>query len=91
MESRKLAMLCTAHVSKETGDMLTQTPPDKLPVVGGSFHYGWFMYAPEDAHDDRDLPADLAHVLAHVRAAGFDYVMFDCDVEPIAELPVFEW
>ena len=56
-------------------------------VAGGRTRFGWFVYAPEEGGTG-ELPDDLARVLAHARAQGAEYALFDCDSQPDPGLPV---
>ena len=89
LESRALLALSTAHVTGDTARMLNEWPHDKWPVSGGSHPYGWFIYAHDDCY--HGMPDDLVAIFIFARKNGFDYIMFDCDVEPITELPSYVW
>ena len=88
-EIRTLLALSTAHVSGDTARMLNNTTPEKWPVSGGSTSYGWFIYAHDDCYDE--MPLDLVETFIFARKNGCEYIMFDCDVEPITELPTHDW
>jgi hypothetical protein len=88
-ESRALLALSTAHVSGDTARMLNETHHDGWPVSGGPTSYGWFIYAHDDCYEE--MPYDLVSTFVFARKNGFEYIMFDCDVEPITELPQYDW
>ena len=89
LESRALLALSTAHVTGDTARMLNETHHDKWPVLGGPTTYGWFIYVHDDCYDQ--MPPDLVATFIFARQNGFDYIMFDCDVEPITELTTYVW
>ncbi len=97
----KMLALSTAHVTQETAERFNTQDCD-LPVYpkksrGGDI-YGWFVCvgdadrewvhtkADEEAHDQ-----DIRDVCAFAERMGCAWVMFDCDEEPIEELPVYVW
>jgi hypothetical protein len=88
-EVRKLLCLSTAHVSKETADILDSSTPKNWPVFGFGGEYGWVIYA----HDEQDLeiPPDLWALCEYARSFDCDYIMLDCDASVIESLPTYEW
>lgn len=88
--TRNVVVLSTGHLSGATINLLDVTPVDRWPCSGGPIPYGYYIWAPEDADEDREIPADLAQVLLWARRQGFDYVQFDGDEETIDELPAFD-
>ncbi len=46
LETRRFAVISTAHVSETTAKRLDNTPPKNWPCLGGPYgEYGWFLYA----------------------------------------------
>jgi hypothetical protein len=89
IDTRKLAVISTGHVSKETAELFNSTHREKWPACGGPFNvFGWFMYI--DPYAD-DTPDDLKIVFTYLDAQGFEYVLFDCDASCVTDLPLFEW
>ena len=94
LETRRFAVISTAHVSETTARRLDKTPPKEWPCLGGPYgEYGWFLYA----HDENAgvwpdvIPDELFTVMIWARKLGFDYVLFDCDADEVEDLPVFDW
>lgn len=88
--TRNVVVLSTGHLSGATINLLDVTPLDKWPCAGGPIPYGYYIWAPEDANEDRETPDDLTKVLLWARSKGFDYVQFDADEEMIDDLPTFD-
>lgn len=88
--TRAVVVLSTAHLSGSTINLLDVTPVDRWPVAGGPIPFGYYIWAPEDADEDREIPSDLAKVLQWARAQAFDYVQFDADEDIRDDLPAFD-
>lgn len=56
------------------------------------FDHGWIVYVPEDGVEDDDIPMPTAvrACLAFARRHRASFLKFDCDVQPLAQLPFFE-
>ena len=97
IETFRVLALSTSHVTKEVGDTLDQVLGEgdrdnsgwAYWIVGSPWPYGWWIWAWLEAIDD--LPECLRQCLAFAREQGCRYVLFDSDVEPIDQLPTFEW
>jgi hypothetical protein len=97
-EISHLIHLSTAHIRKETGDWI-----DQNHVYHASHEYGWFVWVDEDmcrAEDGSDIlqfgdetvvPADLIACMRFAQQHGCTWFVLDCDVNPIPELPTYEW
>ena len=90
----KLIRLSTDHISATAQEYLRRQGlanaiskrGDAMVAATG---YGWFVYCLEDI--DEIFPADLLAVLDWARKThGVDYVLFDQDWEPTADLPLAE-
>lgn len=91
---RKFLNLSTAHVTEDTAKVLDHLPgiPDHWSqwVVGTDNTYGWWIWAgQEDGLDD--LPEDLRGCVDLAKQHDCDWILFDRDVEPIDQLPRYEW
>lgn len=82
----KLLLLSTGHLTEKTTRNALAAPTDSWPCSGGPIPYGWFVYAHDENVGDQ-IPADLWRCMVFARGLGCEYVKFDCDVEPIPELP----
>jgi hypothetical protein len=95
-EIRKLLILSTGHVSKETADLLNGHN-STWPCVGGPYsEHGWFVYCHEEQGSlevPRDfIPDDLFAVMTYAREKhGAHNVLLDCDGDRVDDLPYYEW
>lgn len=85
LEVRKTLVLSTANLSKET--CLTYK---NWPFIA-EFDGGCYFYVGEESTFAKEPPEDLLVVLDFARAQGCLEVKFDCDAEPVSQLPIFEW
>ncbi|WP_396604830.1 hypothetical protein ACFLEY_22145 [Bradyrhizobium sp. YCK136] len=84
-ETSTLLHLSTAHITKATSEIL-----DAGQKYYSSKHdYGWFIWV--DAEPPTDMPADLQACLIFAGKLGCRWIIFDCDVPPISDLPKHEW
>ena len=95
MEKHNMLALSTAHVTKDTADMMNKDSIDGVMLYNKG-DYGWFVHIPDSGLDFNELengecPADLYRCMKYARDNGFDWIMFDCDVEVISEMPEYEW
>lgn len=93
-ETHKMLALSTAHVSKDTAELMDANCV--ASQVYQKAEYGWFMAVPRNAFEMERIPKDayspeLYNCLKFAYEQGFDWVMFDRDVEPISELETFDW
>lgn len=95
LETPKMLVLSTGHVTKETNDRFTngeagvtfypKAYPDGelvgfiLPLVKG---YPW---------DRENVPAELHAIRAMAEEAGCTWIMFDRDGEIVEALPSYDW
>lgn len=96
MRTYIVAILSTAHVSKETAQLLNSSPCAKWPIHGGPCNEtGWFMYCHDEntgeTTDQDYIPDDLFSLMTAVRKRGCDYILFDCDEEPNPDFHVYDW
>ena len=91
METPKMLVLSTSHVTAATARLLDHTPRPDWPVSGGPHGlYGWFCYA-HDEDPQGNIPLEMMNVFWFARENECDYVLFDRDADVIDELPVWEW
>jgi hypothetical protein len=92
--------LNTNHISEKTRDFLDEngraTESEwRMPeiVVYSKSEYGWFipMVSSVDEPNADHLPHDLLAIFMFMQKHGYTWLMLDCDVEPIEELPIFNW
>lgn len=85
----------TGNVSEETIKLLEREVAtygkmvDSVPVTFEKGKYGFFIHVPEEMPEG--CPSDLEQLLCHAKAMRCDWLMLDCDAEPLAGFPTFEW
>lgn len=106
METRRFAEVSVRHLEPETYARLLQLVVSAPGRPGGTRYdpedpwhnlilephtYGCWVHTGivEDGLEG-DLPASLAAVLREAKASGAAYVLFDADLEPMFDLPVFD-
>lgn len=92
MEKHNMLALSTAHVKAETGELMDNNDIEGV-ILYNKDNAGWFVYVPESCDFDEldDCPEDLRKCLTFARDNGYDWIMFDCGVDTIDELPEYEW
>ena len=81
LEIRSFLTLSTAHITRETSDLLTEK--------GYSYgEYGHFIWA---GGPQANVSGDLLDVINYARANWCAYVLLDRDGDTIDELPTYEW
>lgn len=83
----KMMELSTKHITEETSKKLESTGITLL-----KHDFGWILYADIDACDHtEDFPEDLKRVIEYAAEQGCGWILLDSEVEPIKELPTYEW
>jgi hypothetical protein len=91
LEIGHFLVLSTVHLRSATGGLLdrwARLPFLDRPLSIVSTGCGWFM---PTAGAPSVLPDEVPPILAFARACGCQYVLFDCDASPVADLPAFPW
>jgi len=95
MSARPFLDASGGHLSPETWAWLDEQTTEEAvrdprnrsaEILGGRTRHGWFIWASETPI--ASVPADLVAVMRYARKRGCDYVLFDCDALPMADLPV---
>jgi hypothetical protein len=103
LETQILACLSTSHIDEQTArelDVLVQYPlpiaaRDNPAIWQGEIvaerwqECGWFVWVGSTGRDA--MPSSLRACFALAEAAGSNWIQFDRDCAPIAELPVYDW
>ena len=90
MRTFPVLALSTAHLTAEAERWLEENE-HTIPCYSKKFEYaiyGWFVFA-ED-HDLNSYPKCIGDCIKFALQNGCDCIMFDCDEEPIAELPIYQ-
>ena len=91
METYKMLGLSTAHVTDKTSHLMDHMGIENITIFDKP-DSGWFVPVPKYMERVVDkCPADLLKCLDFARNGNFDWIMFDCDIEPIPDLAVYEW
>jgi hypothetical protein len=100
MEVVRMLVLSTAHVSKETADLLNERGSEALFTFYPKGDYGWMIPVQRLQHEKTGaisvanperMPGDLVQVMVMALNERCEWVMFDCDADQIPGLPVYEW
>ena len=92
METYKMLALSTAHLTSDTIDKLNNNVSIEGLVIYEKDTYGWFIPVLDDELsnlENGNCPADLYRCIHYAHINGFDWLMFDCDVEPLDALPTY--
>lgn len=89
LDVQHMLVLATNHITRETARELEKG--DASDEIGGllTWQYGWVIWVDVGAYDEKFPDLDACMQLA--RDNGCQWVRFDCDVDPLSSLPVFEW
>lgn len=93
MEITKCLTLSTAHISKNTANLLDKeikTPYLNLPVYDKT-GVGWFIYIPTNLNELDKLPSDLTKVLSLAKDLNCNMLCLDSDGDIISWLPKYDW
>jgi len=92
MEITKMLTISTAHITKETADLLNIEPDnDNMQLsVYNKADFGWFIYVNIDL-DNRNIPDDLRRCLDLAKDNDCNWLCLDCDGEVVDGLDVYEW
>lgn len=87
-----MLILSTAHMSESTSRLLTDPNAEHPCMVILWPCYGWIVWCDTDLmrDDETDYP-DLRACFALAAAMGCAWVRFDCDADPIPDLPTYTW
>lgn len=98
LEIARMLTISTAHISKETADLLAGNYPMKLvPVwemsvgIYGKEEYGWYIYFSPAEHIHPSMPEDLAACLRLARQQQCSVLCLDSDGDVVEGLPVYDW
>jgi hypothetical protein len=83
----KMLVASTANIRKSTADLL-DTDTDAMPLSIVRPRVGWIVYA-NDSPDT--TPPELLVLLEEAKRFDCDWLMLDCDAEPLDGFPEFDW
>lgn len=96
MEISKMVTLSLGHISKETSEWLSN---QEEIVSYEKESYGWFIYIPpkdseilqEYLSNKDDIPEDMNRLIKIAAEQDCVWICLDNSVQPILELPVYNW
>lgn len=80
-----MLVLSTAHLSWRAKQMLEEGEK----IAADKVNYGWLCYAHDEFVDE--VPQEYQALCAFANRNGCSWIKFDCDAEPIKDLPTFPW
>ena len=90
LEICKMLTISTAHITKETADMLSISETDL--IVYDKDEYGWWIAVCDiDLYELSGVPDDLAACVRLAMQNGCEWLCLDCDGEVVDCLPTYEW
>ena len=98
MEITRMLTISTAHISKETADLLAgEFPMQIVPAwemsvgIYSKEDFGWYIYTSPLDRIDPSMPEDLAACLRLAHKHDCEVLCLDCDGEVVEGLPVYDW
>lgn len=89
MEITKMLTVSTAHITKETADLLDC---DVSRVVYQKDDFGWFIHIPDDFDlEEYDIPQELLKLIKFAKDIECDWLCLDCDAEALEYFETYEW
>jgi hypothetical protein len=69
--------------------------PDSLYPISYEDENGWWVHVPSDSDDFsttlKEVPASIGHALMFARSHRCTWIRYDRDVDPLQELPEYNW
>lgn len=89
MEISKMLTVSTAHVSKETAELLEN---DELDIViFDKGEYGWFIFLSDEDDYYDNFPVELLKLMNFAKDLCCDWLCLDRDGEVLEYLETFDW
>lgn len=79
-------VICTLHLPNH--DSLDNEEARQLLSVDPTTH-GWLVYVPGEG--DIDEPEWIRDIFKFARSLGCKCILFDCDEDPMEQLPIYDW
>lgn len=92
LKIEKMLTLSTAHIDKETCDILAniaENPDAATFPVYNAGDWGWFI--PVNNHIPNGSTRPLTNCIVAALAAKCDWLCLDADGPVIADIPTYEW
>jgi len=97
LEIDKMLTLSTAHITKETADLLEREVTYGLNNVDLAIYnkseYGWFVFANDSDYklEDLKIPKDLLDCCILARKNNCKWLCLDCDGLIVPGLKTYDW
>lgn len=98
MEISRMLTISTAHISKETADLLAGNyPMMEVPLwemsvgIYDKEGYGWLIYFEREDSIHPSMPEDLAACLRLARKHDCGVLCLDCDGDVVDSLATYDW
>lgn len=98
LEIARMLTISTAHISKETADLLAGDVDFGIDVCWGAClsvynkgDYGWLVFADAANTGHPGMPADLAACLRLAQENDCEWLCLDRDGDVVESLPVYDW
>ena len=94
MEITRMWTLSTAHISKETSDLLAEWayPSNEGPVIVYEKEGGYFIHVPDDFdYEEMNLPEDIEIIVAFAIGCEINWICLDRDGDIELIFPTYEW
>lgn len=97
MQIEKIMVLSTAHIKKETADLLEE---DNIGLIVISRETGYLIHTvslpmtdsvSEDLLNNSRYPNDLAACIQLAHKNGCDWLLLDCDGPIESDIPFYDW
>lgn len=93
-----MLFLSTAHLRPETAKTMDADRGsyniENHPLNGVLYdciEFGYLVWSNADEVDVTTYPEEIAAAVRLAKQHGCHYIKYDCDVEPIDQLPKWEW
>ena len=95
----RMLTLSTAHIAKETAQMMDQMYDGKV-IPGGhpvsylcfdAVEYGYLVWANADDETIKRYPQEIAEAVRLAKANDCTYIRYDCDALTVEGLPTYDW
>lgn len=91
MEIERALILSTAHITRETADLLDDMQDSARLIVYAKGGCGWWIYTGRAATIDRKLPPELLRCIDTAQKQRCAWLMLDRDALPDASIPTYDW
>lgn len=96
MDITHVLTISTAHITRQTADLLVDADSDVWAwpccvSVYDKAEYGWWIFAAGANVRAKTMPKDLVDCIRLATRHNCDWLCLDCDGEIVPELPQYDW